>query len=433
MKLRPFELGLVMTFGVLALVALFLMRTYEPKPDDSAVIVSGPVTIWGTLPATVFSQILGELSETYDSYRNVSYRYIAPESFDRMVVDALADQNPPDILLMSHERMVKHRSRLQSIPYESFPVRDFRNRYIDGAGIFALNDGVYAFPVAVDPLVMYWNRDTLSTNGFLTPPATWEEIVNEVAPALTKRDFNRTIQKSAVAMGEYTNIKNSFPIISMLLIQSGSNLVSESGSQYRVNLNTSAGSTAAPLTTALTFFTSFSNVNNSLYGWNRSLSLDRDMFLREDLALYFGFGSEGRELEAKNPNLSFDIAEVPQGENVVNKRTYGNFYGLFVLKAAKNKSGAYTVMNTLGEQQFAKRIADANNLAPVYRASLQMGSNDVYGRVIYSSAFNTRAWLNPDPDRVRGVFTQSIEDISSNRRNITSVAGDTVTRLQQIY
>lgn len=234
-------------------------------------------------------------------------------------------------------------------------------------------------------------------------------------------------------MGEYTNIKNSFPILSMLLIQSGSNLVGESGSQYRVNLNTSAGSTAAPLTTALTFFTSFSNVNNSLYGWNRSLSLDRDMFLREDLALYFGFGSEGRELEAKNPNLSFDIAEVPQGENVVNKRTYGNFYGLFVLKAAKNKSGAYTVMNTLGEQQFAKRIADANNLAPVYRTSLQMGSNDVYGRVIYSSAFNTRAWLNPDPDRVRGVFTQSIEDISSNRRNITSVAGDTVARLQQIY
>ena len=63
---------------------------------------------------------------------------------------------------MSHEKLVEHRSRLQSIPYESFPERDFRNRYIDGASIFAMRDGVYAFPLMVDPLVMYWNRDIFS-------------------------------------------------------------------------------------------------------------------------------------------------------------------------------------------------------------------------------------------------------------------------------
>lgn len=437
-KLRPFELGLLVIFGVLLIASIFFLKTYEGGNDCSdskeCVDLGRSVQVWGTLPDDKFNSVIYAIANEDESYKVVSYRYIPPENFDRVLVDALADQTPPDLLFMSHEKLVEHRSRLQPISYDSFPERDFRNLYIDGASIFALQDGIYAFPIMVDPLVMYWNRDILSDNGFLTSPKSWEEIVSSMAPAITIRDFNRRIQLSTLAMGEYVNIKNAFPMLSTLLLQAGSPMVSESkNGEYMVRLNESGANTSVPLTKSLDFYTSFNNVNNSLYSWNRTLSLDQDVFLREDLAFYFGYGSEARGLEAKNPNLNFDIAEIPQGENSTNKRVYGNFYGLFIPKSANNKQGAYQVMNEIGSQNRAKVLADGYNMAPVHRNSLSLGSNDVYGRIIYLSAFNTRAWLNPDLDQVDGILSRTLEDMSANRQDSTRAANDMIGRLQAVY
>ncbi|KXJ97763.1 MAG: maltose ABC transporter periplasmic protein [Parcubacteria bacterium OLB19] len=433
MKLRPFELGLIVLFALLFLVALVLLRTYEPKADPNAVDLN--VTIWGTLPADTFEQVLNEVGDQDSAYRLVSYRYVDPNDFDETFLNALADQKPPDVVLMPHEKLVEHRSRLQAIPYESFPERDFRSKYIDGASIFTMRDGVYAFPLMVDPLVMYWNRDVFSDKNFLTPPKTWEEIVTVLAPTITVRDFNRSVQLSTMAMGEYENIKNAFPILSMLLLQAGSNFVTEDeNNQYEILIDdTSEGVSARPLEKVLGFYTGFSNVNNSLYNWNRTLGLDQDRFLSEDLAIYFGYGSEGRGFETKNPNLSFDIAEVPQGSGVTNKRTYGTFYGFFVPKTANNKPGALRVIQTLTQDQYVKRFADSYNMAPLQRNLIAVGSNDVYGRIIYQSAPNSRGWLNPDLDRLSELLQDEIDDVNSNRDSVDNTADDIATRLKQIY
>ncbi len=434
MKLRPFELVLVVVFGTLFILALILLRTYKPPVDENTSSIEAGVSIWGTLPAEVFYNVLQKNRETDKAFGNVTYQYVPAENFDQIFIDALADQKAPDLILLAHESLVKHRNRLQPIPYESFPVRDFRNTYIDGAEIFALSDGIYGLPLGVDPLVMYWNRDIFSNKNFIVPPATWEELVNEVVPALTIRDFNRNIERASVAMGEYQNIKNSLPLFSTLLLQGGSAMVTENESQYVIRLNESlTNPSAEPFSNAATFFTNFSNISNTLYSWNRSLPLDRDMFLSEDLAIYFGLGSEGRVLAAKNPNLNFDIAEVPQGATATTKRTYGLFYSLVMPKTAPNAKGAIAVMQILGSEINAKQLADGYNLAPAHRSLLGQGSNDVYGRIAYLSAPNARGWLNPAINNFSEVLGKMMEDISSNRSDIDSATNDAEMRLRQIY
>lgn len=435
MKLRPFELVLIVVFGTLFFLALFLLRTYEGKAPENVSNLGTGVTVWGVLPDSVFYGLLGEMANSDEGYNAVRYRYIPPEDFDNVFVNALADQKGPDLLLLPHDRLAEHRSRLQVIPYESFPIRDFRNSYIDGAEIFALSDGIYGFPIAVDPLVMYWNRDIFSNNGILSAPTTWEEIVNTIVPTLTVRDFNRNIQLSAVAMGEYRNIKNAFPMLSLLLLQGGSAMVSEGQNQYRIRLDESlTGQGAAqPFFNAAAFFTNFSNTSNTLYSWNRSLPLDRDRFLSEDLAIYFGYASEGRDLAAKNPNLNFDIAEVPQGANATVKRTYGQYYALVVPKTAPNKAGALIAMQGIGSATNAKVLSDGYNFAPAHRSTLALGSNDVYGRVGYASAVYARGWLNPDMDRLSETLSTMLEDVNANRSDIRSATSDAVNRMQQIY
>lgn len=436
MKLRPFELGLVVVFIILMIAALIIMARYEAPPDvpDGQTVIIGSVTIWGTMPQSVMDGLLVELREESDQYLNVSYRYFEPEAFDNALVNALADQRGPDLVLLSHEKLGEMRRRIQPFGYESFPVRDLRNLYLDGAQVFALSDGMYAFPIAVDPMVMYWNRDLLATEGFLEPPRNWESLINTYFPRLIRRDFDRSIQRGVVAMGEFENVRNSYGVVSSLLLQGGSGLVTETGpTQYQVQLQTGIGEGSNPLTNVASFYTRFADPSDTLYSWNRSFSSDRTEFVAEDLVFYFGYGSEGPQLERINPNLNFDIAPFPQQANVTVRRNYGKFYGLSLLRTSRNQAGAVAVLQNLGGQPISSRIARDANMVPMWRAEVQAGSNDIYGRVTYDSSFISYGWLNPDIESTKDAFNTMFVDINENRRSVGAAGSDLVNRLINYY
>ncbi len=433
MKLRPFELALAVGFGLMGLFAMALLATYRPAPDETAVSLGGSVLIWGTVNSGAFYQMLNPLYETNPAYRSVQYVQKDPRTFENEVLNALAEGQGPDMLFLPHEKLVHYRTKLLPIPYDSFPMADFRELYIDGAEIFALSDGVYAFPMVVDPLVMYWNRDILATYNFVQPPATWETMVNEMVPTLVNRDFDRTIHRSPLAFGEYQNVANAFSVISMLMEQGGSALVSESDGRYVLQLNQLVTGGGSSMTNAVTFYTNFANPSNPLYSWNRTQSLDTNEFLAEELVFYFGKGSEAKTLASRNPNLNFGLAEVPQGATATNRRTYGSFYGLALLRSAKNPNGSYVVMQELGNAKNSAVLAGALGMAPVHRSVLASGSNDTYGRIIYSSALVARGWLTPDPATTDTIFTQMVEDVLANRARPTESVNDAINRLKYEY
>ncbi|MFM2424336.1 MAG: hypothetical protein RLZZ70_727 [Candidatus Parcubacteria bacterium] len=434
MKLRPFELALITGFGLLGLLAIGLLATYKPPADQAAVTLGSVVEIWGTADAGAFNQVLRPIVEEQDAYRAISYVQKSPDTFDADLLNALAEDRGPDMIFMTHEQLVQYRSKLQPVAYENFPLRDFRNLYIDGAEIFARTDGLYAYPIAIDPIVMYWNRDILATKNLLNAPATWESVVNDIVPAFVERDFNRTITRSPVAFGEVRNVTNATEVLAMLTIQGGSSLVEEgTDGRYRILLNQSAGINRGPLENALTFYTNFSSPSNPLYSWNRARPVDREAFLSEDLVLYFGKGSEARDLESQNPNLNFDIAEVPQGATATIRRTYGEFYGLGIMRASDNKQGAYLALQLLGGSQFATAWANNLGMAPAHRQTLLAGSNDTYGRIIYTAAISARGWLSPAPSQVDTIFTEMVEDVLANRRRSADAANDAVGRMSQVY
>ena len=437
MKLRPFELALVVIFAGLALLALVLLANYEPDPDpeEAQLAAIGQVTIWGTLPAAGVQSLLFELAENAPAYEAVSYRYIAPEEFGATLITALADDVGPDLVLISHEKLVEMRHRIQPISYENpgFSARDIRDKYADGAQIFALSDGLYGYPLAIDPLMLYWNRDLLTTAGFLSAPRTWEELINTMFPELIQRDFERTIQRSVVALGEYGNVRNAFGIISALMIQGGSERVLEGrDGSYLIRLQ-NAPSDVDPLRAAADFYTRFSRPSNALYSWNRAFTEDRQQFAAEDLVFYFGYGSEGPQIERINPNFNFDIAEIPQGSTATTRRTYGKFYSLALLKSSDNPAGANLIAFNLTTPANAEKIAVRSDMVPVYRAAIQQGSNDTYGRMAYQSASVALGWLNPELAATDRIFATMTEDINENRREVGAAVSDATSRLRNEY
>jgi len=338
------------------------------------------------------------------------------------------------LIVLKSDALVDQRAKLLPISYDTIKQRDYRDTYVDGAEIFALEDGVYGIPFAIDPMVMYWNRDLFSSNGLAQAPTSWEEIVSTVVPALTIRDTQRNVLQSAVSFGEYRNIAHGKNMLMLLLLQSGSKMVLQEGNRYLVNLNEPIiEGSRAPLEAAVQFYTDFSNVNSPLYSWNRGMPTDKNVFLSGDLGLYFGLGSEYQDIGEKNPNLNFDVAQVPQGANATALRTYGDMYAFAIPRASKNIKGAYAVANVLSSAKYVTGLVQNLHMSSARRAVIAAGDSNPYRQVVLQSALISRAWFDPQAKESDAILMQMIEDVVSNRSRISDAVADAIDRLILVY
>lgn len=392
-----------------------------------------PVLIWGTFDSDAVEFALREVVDLDETMAAVSYVEKDPRTFKEEFVDAIAEGRSPDAIIIKHEDLVSLRSKLLAIPYETLPERTLRDNYVDGAEVFSLRDGTYAIPLSVDPLVMYWNRDIFANAGYVFPPATWEEVT-EVSQVLTLRDATRNILQATLAFGEYVNVRNAKEVLLMLAMQSGSRMIEETDKGYFVALNEPYNENARdPLRAALDFYVGFSNPNSPLYSWNRSKDDDRQSFVANELALYFGFGSEINRIRDLNPNINFDIAEVPQGAGATVRRAYGEFYGLAIPAASANPSGTYAAISKLSSPEFSSIINNALGMAPASRSAITAGDPDALQQSIYDSTLISRGWLDPNYESSDTIFKDMVEDVTSNRVRVNQSVAEAIERIEKSF
>ncbi len=433
-NVRPFQVALIAVFGVLGLVAIIFLTTYQAKKSTEETAYGNSIEIWGTLPQEVIKIALQEVTKTDKAFNVVEYRQFDKKSFDSELVNAIAEGRSPDLIILQSSSIVKLRPKLFAIPYETMTQRDFKDAYVDGAEIFGLAEGFYGIPFAVDPMIMYWNRDLFASNGLAQAPTTWEQVVGDVVPKLIVHDTRRNVLQSGVSFGEYRNVAHPKEMLMVLALQSGSKLVTQSETTYKVELDDAIGDQSRPpFESTVQFYTDFSNVNSPLYSWNRAMPQDTNAFLAGDLGLYFGPGSEYRDLQNKNPNLNFDVAQMPQGVGATALRTYGEFYAFSIPKAAKNPQASYAVANVMSRAVQAQSIAQGINMAPVLRGSIAQGDSNFYRQIILNSALISRSWLDPSSSESDTIFMQMIEDIVSNRARVSEAVGDAIDRLTLIF
>ena len=421
-------------FGALALGGLIIFATYggfigEPNPYGES------VEIWGTLDRRAFATTLREITEGNDDFKVVSYREIDPRTFENELINAIAEGRGPDAIVLSSNLLLKQRAKLYPIPYETLSTRVFRDTFVDGAEIFQFAEGTYGIPFAVDPLVMYWNRSIFASGGLAQPPSTWEEVAASTVSRLTAKTPDFRITRSAIAFGEYRNVQNAKEILLMLTSQAGSPLITPRNDGFEAALNRSVGQQGGrpPGEAALDFYTQFANPAQGTYSWNRSLPLDRQVFLAGDLALYFGFGSELQELINGNPNLNFDAAVVPQGSGAPLRSSIGTFYSFAILRSTDNFGGAYQAIVALTNASAAGTLAQNVGLAPVHRSVIARGHGNSFQQTIYNSALVTRGWLDPDEGASDNIFATMVEDVTSGRERASAAVNDAEGRLNQLF
>ncbi|MEI7720020.1 MAG: extracellular solute-binding protein [bacterium] len=412
MKSSSFQIAVIGVFVALIFLGAGIFAT---KGGGSGGAGVGNVSIWGDIDPTVMETALATLRSGDKSFANVTYVYKKPALYENALVEAMASGKGPDLFFVSPEMVGSFANKITTIPYSAVSQQAFTSAYIDEGSLFLTAQGPSAIPILIDPLVMYWNRDTLAAASVAQAPKDWDTILT-IAPSLTtlSTDGNTAIQKSAVALGGWGNIAYAKEVLSTLIIQAGDPIVAEdptSGKQVAFLGEVPEGAATSPAASALQFYTEFSNPVKTSYSWNRSLPEAADAFVSGKLAFYFGFASDYPTLLARNPNLHIAVAVIPQIKDGGVRLTYGRMTGVAIARTAANPSGALTVAELMGGVAGVSALASAAKLPPVRRDVTMDTSASAAASVFVQSALMARAWLDPNPTQTDDIFKTMIESV----------------------
>ncbi len=425
-----FQLITIIVFIALAIFGVLVFSGAIPIGDDDEGGAQGKVVLWGTVKASAVSPLIEEFNAVNESFV-VKYVQKSPESFDQELLEALASGAGPDLIFLPDDLAYHYANKLYVIPFESFPLAAFKNTFAGAGEVFLISSGIIAFPLTIDPLVMYYNRNILDAEGITFPPATWDEFTTLV-PKLTKKDESNKISTSAVALGHFSNVAHAKDILSALFMQGGSPIVAESEGRFISALETSTA--GYDPSAVLKFYTDFADPNQLVYSWNKSFPNSTDAFSKEDVAFYFGFGSELESLVNKNPNHNFFASAFPQisksklGSSNL-KATIAHTTGVAILESSENFDTAFTAAGLLSSGEFASKFAALTGTVPARRDLLSIKQTDAFNPIFYSSALYGKSWLDPSPKDTNDIWRRMIDAVLSNSNTPGGAISDAASRL----
>lgn len=416
-------------FALLGMGGLFCLSTGCMEEERTVSVVS-PTVIWGPPLGNGQIQTLIQKKKSEGSagaLQKTSYIEKNPDTLYSDLLEAIAVNSGPDAVVIDASMLLPLTDKISVRTYESFPLLTFQQTYIEGAEVFAQESGIFAYPLMVDPLVLYWNRDLFTNAGIAQVPQDWTTFMSAV-PRLTIKENGADLKQSAIAFGEHENVLHAKEILSALLFQSGASIVSRADGKYKTDLarSESTGASARP-EVAVSFYTSFSNPRKDVYTWNKTFERSREAFAANKVVMYVGYASEAEILNKINPNLNYAVAVLPQSATGKNRATYGKFYGVAVLKTGKSQVTAHTVAQTLASKEYAQPLVDATGLPTARRDSLTEVPDDPLMSIAVRSALIARDWPQPDPrgidDSLR-VMIEAIANGQSPESALLDVAGD---------
>lgn len=343
--------------GILGLAALTLAGC-GADPDEQYQI---SLEVWGTFDdSDAYQEIFSRYREINPHIKNITYRKLPVESYEQDLLEALAAGNGPDIFLVRNSWMGDFQDKMVPVPDEIIPEKIYRENFPDVASNDFINGQgeIYAVPLSIDSLALYYNKDIFNAHGIARPPATWEEV-EQLVPRLTRIDSFGNITQSAIALGTAQNINRPTDILMALFYQKGSK-ITESGGALQMNDPKSQE--------ALQFYTQFADIRSPLYTWNQNQHYSLDAFYEGNLAMMVNYSWQYPVLKQKNAKLNMGVAPLPQFSDgtVANQANYWG-YGVAKNKTYKREpndknapsTGNYDRIRTFEAWQFLKYFAFA--------------------------------------------------------------------------
>jgi ABC-type glycerol-3-phosphate transport system substrate-binding protein len=410
--------GKIKLISLLAAVLLLSSACGSSGSSGSASVV---LNFWGTFES---SDNIAPFIQAYQQlHPNVQINYTEKnyDTYEQDLLNALASGSGPDIFAIHNDWLPKYQDKLVDAPVKLITLKDYNNAFLDVVtNDFVSGGKIYAMPISVDSLGLYYNKDILGSVGIATPPKTWEEMRKDVK-LITRSNSAGFFTRSGVAMGTTNNINRAVDIMYLLMLQNHNPYYTADYSQSTLDqaVQDSSGNTSFPAASALNFYTNFSNPGSDAYTWNQNSNYSIDAFANGQLAFMYGYSYTRDAIVQKSPNLNFDVTTVPQPNLTQNPVNFANYWGQGVSKLSKNSDWAW---------DFVKFMATKNNLTSYYtRHKLPSSRRDIIADQSSDPIIGTFAYANltaksfykKDQVKVDNIITSMISNVIVGGKSVS--------------
>mgnify|MGYP000376597404 CR=1 FL=1 len=284
---------------------------------------------------------------------NVEYRqFTNPYEYEKLLMSEIAQGQGPAVFAIDPSWLTKYPDLFAPMPVDllsDIPAGAETDTTDPTAKLDAIffpivrehltRDGdVYALPMYVDTLALYFNSNIFSNAIFNSitdnkPAETWEGIKEQTKEMTEKDKSIERFRLTAIALGRADNIRLAADIVKMLFLQHGAALFdSQAGNAIIAEAQGTVSGTGReyfPGIEAMKLFTGFADATNITYNWNRLITalypqLDEiGAFARGKTAMIFGYSSTYNDIVATIEGLSknrvdtikvedIDVAPAPQ-------------------------------------------------------------------------------------------------------------------------
>ncbi|MFH1822569.1 MAG: extracellular solute-binding protein [Patescibacteria group bacterium] len=411
--------------------------------------------------------------EIFDNYNKIhpnitiNYRKLRYSEYEQELLEALAEDRGPDIFSIHNTWLKKYETKLAPLPtkitmaypvvkgsvkkevipelrtIKSISLKDLVDNYIDVVFSDVVievkdeNSGevqpkIFGLPLSVDSLAMYYNRDLFNNAGIAYSFSYWDRDFQEGVKTLTKQDTAGQIIQAGVALGGSTNIERYSDILTILMMQNGSEMLDENG-QIIFNIIPSAlkEQNYNPGLEALRFYTDFSTPAKEVYTWNSQMENSLEMFIQGKLAIMFGYAYHLPTIKARAPKLNFSVSSLPQikGNTPVN---FANYWVEAVSNKSEHINEAWDFIQFASQAEQVAPYLKVTKKPTALRSLIEEQREDIEIGIFADQLLTSKSWYKgEDANAAELIIGEMIDSVVKGEDKIEKIISTGAKRVQQ--
>lgn len=364
---------------------------------------TGPYTnlnFWSVFnDSDYFAPIIADF-EAQNPGLKINFKKLTIEEYEKSLLEAFAEGKGPDIFSISSAWLPRYLNRLYPAPKEMISLENFNEVFVDAGQDLIYQERIYALPLSLDTLALYYNVDLFNSKGILNPPTSWDEFLKDVEK-LTVLDEKGEIALAGAGIGAGKNINRGTDILTVLMMQSGE----------KMSVDKTAPSFGQAGLDALKFYTDFTNPKKKAYTWNLLRDYSIDDFTQSNSAMMVNYHYHLPTIQKKSPNLRFKIAPLPQIDEA-HKINYTIFWGEGVSINSKYKEEAWKFLIYLNSKDSARKYLTASNRISPRRDLIEEQAKNPELREFANQALTAKTWYQAgNPEVIENILTETIDSV----------------------
>ncbi len=415
----------VIIIGIGAVIVLGVVLVFIGIIPGLKTESSKPVTLefWGVESSSAFNDALALYKQTHKKVE-VRYRELDESSYESTLVNALASGKGPDLFMVHSTWTPKHFDKMLPFGDAQISFKQFQDLFPRVAEQdFAPDGAIFALPLYIDTLALFYNKDIFDRKSIALPPGNWTEVQNAITKIREVDKGGRITLAGAALGGNGASVDHAPDILSLLMLQTGVEMTTNDFSNARF---------AHDGLTSLNFYTKFANPQSPSYTWSDELGLSLDAFAQGNVGIIFDYADRLGLIQNKNSFLRIGVVPMPQAEGTSNRVDYADYYGVAVsTQSAEADAAAALALALATDQDTNLAYLRATGLPPALRVTinqtLELPTLGVFAR----QALTARSWPQGDATIVTRAFNDMIQDVvtrHSTPEKAIKLAEDVVTQ-----